>query len=226
MLESFKEVLTKDIELEKLKDVLESEIRLKEFLLHNVEIRNLVTSKKNQQKKSTHSNDSSLKSYDMGRFLQDYDDKLIDSLKNDHKELLFLYDQIIKNAKAKKFTLVSVHLETFKTLLTQHYHKADQKLYGYLELFIRHKHPKRQQAFDALSQEMKKISISIFYSLSETVEIKLSNDSYYCFMCSFTKLGKELNKRIHQEVTLLHNMYEESNITPQSFINDNAGQEM
>jgi len=212
MLGSVKESLTKDIEVEKLKGVLESEIRLKKFLLHEIGIKNLFSSSKKKAEVATHPNNNPSKSYDVSRFLQDYDKELIGSLQKDHKELLFLYDQIIKNTKAKKFKLVSVHLETFKKLLTQHYHKADQKLYRYLGLYIQHKYPSRQKAFSELSEEMKKISISIFYALSEVVEIELGDDSYYCFMCSFTRLGKALNTRIHREATLLHSMYEETNM--------------
>lgn len=210
MLGSVKDVLTKDLEVEKLKRVLESEVRLKEFLLHEVKVKNLFTNKKNKPKADDKINNKTLNEAAIKGLMQGYDKELVETLKTDHRELLFVYDQIIKNAKAKKFTLVNVHLETFKNLLTQHYHKADEKLYKHLELLIQHKYPKRQKAFNAINDEMKKISISIFYSLSETVEIELSNDTYYCFMCSFTKLGRQLRKRIHREVTLLHNMYEES----------------
>ena len=215
MLKSVKEVLISDIEVDRIKNFLEIELeveKMKSLLSTEIHLKeNLL----NGVKSSSHPNSKVLSAEAVKKQLKNYDANLIDSLQNDHTELLFVYDQVIKNAKAKKYTLVNVHLETFKKLLEQHYQKADKELYGYLELFIRYKYPKRQKAFDVLNKEMKQISISIFYYLSETVEIKLSNDTYYCFMCSFTKLGKQLNKRIDREVNLLHSMYKECNIAHQ-----------
>lgn len=229
MLESVKDMLTKDIELERvkgflemeieikrLKELLATEIKLKQFLLQEVDVKSLIPSVKNTDKKgkilgSVEGNENGNAVPKLIKdVLEDYDEGLIATLRNDHKELLFIYNEIIKNAEAKKFSLVRIHLGTFQGLLTQHYHKADEQLYTYLDAFISYKYPKRKAAFQLLNQEMKKISISIFYSLGESVEISLSEDTFYCFMCVFTRLGRQLNKRIHSEATLLLTMYEES----------------
>ena len=206
----FKGFLDLEVEIKRLKEMLATEIRLKEFLLQDVDVISLFPIQNKDEvsskKAANHATDPSL----VRGFIDSYDTELSGSLRNDHKELLFIYKEVIKNAEAKKFSLVSVHLETFQRLLTQHYHKADEHLYTYLDALVRCKYPKREKAFSLLNREMKKISISIFYSLSEAMEIQLSNDTYYCFMCSFTRLGKQLKKRINSESTLLLNMYEES----------------
>lgn len=223
MLESVRDMLTQDIELERVKNFLEmeieikrlkellaTEIKLKEFLLQEVDVKNLFPMNSSTKQTEDSNEPNQLDPEVLKGILAAYDEDLIAALRKDHKELLFVYHEAIKNAKARKFSLVSVHLETFQNLLTEHYHKADEQLYAYLDAFITHKYPRREKAFKFLNKEMKKISISIFYSLSESMDITLSEDTYYCFMCVFTRLGKQLNKRIHREETLLLNMYEES----------------
>ncbi len=226
MLDSVKEVLTQDIELDRVKNFLEmeieikrlkellaTEIKLKEFLLQEIDVKNLLPKTKESDEANSQTNEETHSDFSPSSLkgaVAIYDDELISALQKDHKELLFIYNEIIKNAKAGKYSLVSVHLETFQTLLTKHYHRADEHLYKYLEAFIAEKYPKRKKAFESLNKEMKKISIGIFYSLSESIDISLCDDTFYCFMCVFTKLGKQLNKRINREETLLLTMYEES----------------
>ena len=83
-------------------------------------------------------------------------------------------------------------------------------MYDYLEVLIRGRYPKRQRAYLLLSREAKETSMSIFYYLSKSTEINLNDDSYYCFMCAFSKLGVQLKKRIDCEKSLLFTMYEDS----------------
>ena len=203
MLGSVKDVLTKDIDLVEIKKILKKEVDVKGFLpTKNTD---------NDDSKKVEGKTKAINSVTINNILKKYDVELTNSLRNDHKELLFVYKEVIKNTEAKKFKLVKVHLETLQTMLNQHFQKVDDSLYTYLDAFIRYKYPERQKAFNSLRDDMNKMTSTIFTSLEESVEVQLCDDTFYCFMCSFSRLGKHLNKCIDREVTLLLKMYEEGN---------------
>lgn len=217
-----KEVLTKDIELNdvkdffemeielnKLKELLATEIKMKEFLLQEIDMHNLFSSRKEKFKKFekiTASSKLMLPVYDLG---------LIETLRKDHKEILFIYEELMENVKARKYPLVVVHLERFTVKITDYFAMADAELYSYLKIYIHLKFPKREKAFTELSLEMKNISLSIFYSISQSPNIPLSDATYRGFIEEFKLVGEQLYDRIDREKKVLFGMYEGSHIIRQ-----------
>ena len=89
--------------------------------------------------------------------------------------------------------------------------KTDIELYAYLRTYVQIKYPKREKAFTQLSLEMKNNSIEIFYIISQSPSIPMSEKTYNAFMKEFMAVGKLMNERINREKELLFKMYEQTN---------------
>ena len=239
MLSAVKDVLTKDIkdiavkdiknflemeiEIEKLKALLATEVKLKEFLLQEINVSDFVPRHNKAESTSDESTETeNIASDDVDKqnkagisnskiMLPSFDYALIEKLHTDHEELLFIYRELMKNARDRKYPLVAVHLERFTSRITEHYALADKDLYSYLKVYIQLKYPKRVKAFSELSLEMKNISLSIFFSVSQSPHIPLNEMNYEEFMDEFNQLGSLLRTRINREKQVLFKMYKESN---------------
>ena len=215
---NIKEFLEMEIEVKKLKQLLETEIKLKEFLIQEIDIKHLF---------SVHDQEKALKVVKIDnskqpqllekpvktakKLLPPFDYSLVDSLRKDHKEILFIYNEMMKYAAAKDYPKVTGRLELFSRKIREHYQKADVDLYAYLKCHIQQKYPKREKAFTELSLEMKNISIEIFFTISQSTNIPLNDKRYDGFIKEFTHLGEQLNKRIDREESVLFMMYKKCN---------------
>jgi len=210
-----KNILLMEIEIKKLKGLLETEVKLKEFLLKEINIKDLLPSS-NKEEKIIATDDvkeeglvseetQAEKQTEAKKLLPPYDYGLIESLRNDHKEICFIYDQLMKCAYDKKYMLVAEHLDNFSTRIRKHYQQADVELYSYLKCYIQQNYPKREKAFNELSLAMK-----IFYSISQSNNIPLSDETYDGFIEEFEALGINLKDRVEREEKVLFKMYEES----------------
>lgn len=226
MFDSVKEVLNKDlgsidvkkflemeVEINKLKDLLETEVKLKEFLLQEVDVKRLMpaNTKTPVKQYDRRSDDKRSISIDTpSSMLPTYDLGLIETLQKDHRELLFIYAGIMTNAESKKYKLVAEQLELFSARFTEYFQVADKGLYGYLKIYISQKYPKRKKAFSALNLEMKNHYISIFYTLNQSQNVPFNEKSYSGFLHEFNLLGEQLRTRIEREESVLFKMYKES----------------
>ena len=230
MLSSVKEILTREvnikeflemeIEVKRLKELLETEIKLKEFLVQEIDIRSLLSSKgqKNAAKivkidaiKDAEGILAQAAAKPVKKLLPPFDYSLIDSLRKDHKEILFVYNEMMKYAEAKDYPKVSGRLELFSRKIREHYQKADVDLYAYLKCHIQQKYPKRDKAFTELSLQMKNISIEIFFTISQSTNIPINDKNYDGFMRELSQLGEQLNMRIDREESVLFMMYKKCN---------------
>jgi len=232
MLEAVKETLTKEvdvkeflemeIELTKLKELLATEIKIKEFLVQEIDLKNLMPVANtddeeselklvNQQAVQQLDEDTEkLKAPPKKRELPAYDLSLINNLTEEHRELRFIYDELMRYAVDHDYEKAANRLEQLNTTIRDHYRRADTDLYAYLKTYIQIKHPKREKAFTQLSLEMKNISIEIFYTISQSPNLPLKKETHRAFMKEFIHFGKLMNERIIRETRVLFKMYEET----------------
>lgn len=237
MLKSVKNILTKEvdikeflameIELTKLKKLLATEVQLKKFLVQEIDLSSLFSSKSQKILEATDdytqgvsdiSPNASLPATEPPkhlqrpkRYLPSYDYTLIDTLHDDHKKMRFVYNRLMSLAIEKDYTKVAKQLEVFTGDIRKHYQKADVNLYAYLKIYIKIKYPRREKSFALLSLDMKNISIEIFYTISQSPNIPLTEKTYTAFMKEFVTVGKLMNERINREKELLLKMYQETN---------------
>ena len=222
-----KEFLEMEIELTKVKELLETEIKLKEFLVQEIDLKNLLANKHDPvnliedhnaleekavktQDSSKEKSDSEIKTTPVKKQLPAFDYTLIDSLHDENKKNRFVYNELMRFAVDKDYPKVAGRLEILNSQIRNHYQKADAELYAYLKTYIHIKFPKREKAFTQLSLEMKNISIEIFYTISQSPNIPLSDKTHSGFMKEFIRLGELLNERVHREESVLYKMYEQT----------------
>jgi len=226
-MESVKEVLTKDIELgkllemeaeiNKLKKLLATEVKLKEFLVQEIDIKKMFFNSSKEVPEMDSEKDSEIKikpqtEVEVKRVIKlpPYDNTLIDTLRKEHTGILFIYKELMRYAENRNYSQVEQRLMQFSTVMKEHYAFADKELYSYLKCFIQIKYPKREKAFNELSLEMKNISIEAFFSVTQSPNIPLRDDTYDNFISEFMHLGEQIKKRIEREESVLFKMYEES----------------
>lgn len=215
---SVKEVLTKDIEfgnllemedeIKKLKSLLATEVKLKEFLVQEVDIKKMFSTEERMRIKSeVEPQDVETKTIK----LPPYNGALVETLQKEQKGILFIYKELMSNAKDRNYAQVEQRLIQFSTVLKTHYAYADKELYAYLKCYIHNRFPKREKAFNELSLEMKNISIEAFFSLTQSPNIPLNDDTYENFINEFILLGDQIKNRVQREETVLFEMYKQSN---------------
>lgn len=218
-----KEFLAQEIEIKRLKELLATEIKLKEFLIQEIDIKTMFTSKEKaeiEQKDDVVENTTEARSDQTQKEtaktkqkikLPPYDYSLLETLKKEQEEFLFVHSEIMKFAEAKQYSSVMGRLEYLSTMLKAHFQRSDKELYSYLRTFIQQRYPKREKAFTELCLEMKNISIEVFFTLTQSPNIPVNDNTVEAFVKEFDRLGTLLDQRIHREETVLFVMYEESN---------------
>lgn len=222
-----KEFLEMEIELTKLKKVLATEVKLKEFLIQEIDLSSLLSSNTtvstdsdrvlDEESAELNINDRRAKGrrktdkVNPTKDLTAYDYGLIQLLSEEHKEIRFIFNRVMSYAVEKKYENATIQLDIFNKEIRDHYKKADIELYAYLKTYVQIKYPKREKAFTQLSLEMKNLSIEIFYIISQSPNLPLSDKTHDGFIKEFITLGKLLNERIHREENLLFKMYEQTN---------------
>jgi len=231
-----KKFLEMEIELTKLKQLLLTEIKLKEFLVQEIDLTSFLYKKSptDSINESISSDETTIgetgvssnskpsvevitdatelqSSVKEKRDLPAYDYTLIDSLHEEHKEIRFIYNRLMSFTIDKDYEKVANQLEAFNGEIRQHYQKSDTNLYAYIKTYVQIKYPQREKAFAQLSLEMKNNSIEIFYIISQSPNIPLTEKTYDAFMKEFLAVGKLMNERINREKELLFKMYEQTN---------------
>ena len=235
-----KEFLEMEVELTNLKQLLSTEIKLKEFLVQEIDLKSFLSNKSPADSEiESKSSDKFVDEISIGemdfssdlepsvevitdatelpsqkkvkRDLPAHDYSLIDTLNEEHKKIRFVYNRLMSFTIEKDYSKVAGQLEIFNGEIREHYQKADTNLYAYLKTYVQIKYPQREKAFAQLNLEMKNISIEIFYIISQSPNIPLTEKTYNAFMKEFMAVGKLMNERINQEKSLLFKMYEQTN---------------
>jgi len=139
-----------------------------------------------------------------------YDTGLIDALKNDHQELLELFNKVLESAKNNEFSTLQFGLVEFATSFTTHIKKEDEQLYNYLKILASNKSDLEQKIVSEFASEMKNISISIFSIISQSPHIPVDIDNIDAFIYEFEKIGGLLKDRIEREEKVLYPIYKKN----------------
>ena len=234
-----KDFLAMEIELNKVKELLATEVKLKEFLVQEIDLGRLLKGDSAEKSKTNAADEGVSSDVSNGmetidihqevdtepqfkyqkrdekvkRDLPVYDYTLIETMHAEHKRLRYVFNQIMAFAIEKEYKKVAGQLEIFNSEIREHYQKADIGLYSYLKTYIQIKYPKREKAFTQLSLEMKNLSIEIYYTISQSPNIPMTEKTYEGFMQEFIGVGKLLNERILREESVLFDMYQQTNAT-------------
>ena len=210
-----KDFLEMEIELKKLKKLLLTEIKIKEFLLKEIRLKDLLPDIKVTIPADPKETEEAIEATpelaeteeEANTRCLSYDVSLVEQLRRDHEDLRFIYKEIIKSSKAEKFALVAVHVDTFTKLALRHYATADETLYPFLREHIVRQYPSHKKAVELLTLEMKDISVSIIYSLTQIAKIPVNEIIISCLTKEFVRIGEQLINRIDREERILFPLY-------------------
>ena len=217
MLETVNVILEMDFEIKNLKELLNTEIKLKELMAKEIEdlknrFNNKVSSEihsNNKEQFKAGNNVTQINKNQTNR-IPVYEFTLIDTLRNHQKDIMIIYNEMMVCAENKEYSRLTHLFEQLSEQIKEHYQYADKELYAYLKSFILQKYPKRERAFTELCYEMKNIALQILSAVSQKPDIPANDVNHKCLIENFVLLGERLNRRIHREESVLFVMYEES----------------
>jgi len=153
-------------------------------------------------------NDSSKKGKNTTETSPEYDNKLVSSLHDDHRQIIKLYNLILTSAKNKDYTNVQCLLVDFATSLAHHLQIEDKQLYGFLKLLAGKKSKLEHKIIADFSSEMKDIAISVFSSINQSPNIPVNDANVDDFIEEFSEIGLILQDRMQREENILYPIYE------------------
>lgn len=135
-----------------------------------------------------------------------YDPALVDTLKQEHQQLLGIYTAISEAFRANDYDTVSARLNQFRTALQAHLLTENVRLYIYLD---------RQLAGDEVNsdlirgfrREMDAIGKTALNFLKKYDAIGVDTDLAAAFARDFDAIGKVLVDRIEREEATLYPLY-------------------
>jgi len=139
-----------------------------------------------------------------------FDPDLVKDLENDHQEILLEYQDVLQCAENRDFEELPKQLETFSSKLINHIRKEDEELYLYMKSLASYNGSIEEKVCGEFVAEMKKITISMFYTLSQSPNVPVNDQNVEQFIEEFKGLGKELQDRIIREERIIYPMYENS----------------
>ncbi len=134
-----------------------------------------------------------------------YNNNLIQTLINEHRELVKEFTKIAKTAQNKKYKTLKQYLKAFKVNLEIHNYSEKIQLYTYLKNY--YKDMEDEDFIDEMSRSAEEIYKDVFSFLKkyETVEF---NDQYLgLFKSELNAIGKILQSRIEIEESELYPLY-------------------
>ncbi len=134
-----------------------------------------------------------------------YNNNLIQTLINEHRDLVKEFTKIAKIAQNKKYKTLKQYLKAFKVNLEIHNYSEKIQLYTYLKNY--YKDMEDEDFIDEMSKSAEEIYKNVFSFLKkyETVEF---NDQYLgLFKSELNAIGKILQSRIEIEESELYPLY-------------------
>lgn len=147
---------------------------------------------------------------------KNYNQTLIESLKEENKELLVRYSIIMKHARSGEYEYLPSLLNEYTLLLIGHIHKEDAELNYYLDTcfkkgILEGHLSKALESYDDFRYEMKEKTIEIEYLVNHSKYIPVTSRTVYGFLAEFKEIGDILIKRIYNEETILYPLYLDMN---------------
>ena len=214
-LSSVKEALLKEIDIPKLKESLVDDIKksllkeidvssIKDVLTKDLHVKDMVSDKTEQVDETILLEPSSPKID-----LPAYRYGLTESFIEDHKELMSIYDVILKNAKNKEYTTLPMMLSNFSKKCLSHFNE-EEELYVFMKALASSRSDIEKKVATEFTIEMKNLSVSLFSVLNQSHYIPVTDNSVDGFIKEFEELGGILQERITREEKILYVMYENS----------------
>lgn len=139
-----------------------------------------------------------------------FDHSLIARLELEHQTILLKYNEIIQLAESKNYVQLSNRFEEFSSELISHIRMEDDELYLYMKNLASYNGSIEEKVCGEFISEMKKITISMFYILSQSPNIPVNDGNVEAFIGEFKGLGEVLQDRILREEKIIYPMYENS----------------
>lgn len=204
LISDIKELLLKDIDIAEIKNILLSEIDVKDLFFDR--------RKSNRMKKIIASQspaDTVTEDKNKSKDLAETRESLTETLKDDHQEILFLYDRIMEKSRDKSYKTLPVLLARLSTKCLYHFNNEEQ-LYSDMRKMTNQRSEFEKRVAAEFNQEMNNLSLSISSTLREGNNIPVNDDTVDKFISEFSVLGEKLNKIIKREEIILFPMYEKN----------------
>ena len=138
----------------------------------------------------------------------DYNDNLINMLKNDHQTLFELYGDIQKQfEKDNDFEKMKICINDFKLALEIHLMVEDTQLYGYIKR-TNENNVMISEFIDDVQHEMESIATEAMIFIKKYTDHKLYDENLDNFLEDLGGIGTVLTKRIEMEEKRLYTLYQ------------------
>lgn len=144
------------------------------------------------------------------RFLPANDRSFIGALKCNHKEIIFLYKQVLETARNRDYLALKLMLGEFTAFHTNHTQMEDEMLNRYQKTLASKKSSIERRIVANFSSEMKNISNSICSTVHQSSNIPFNDKNIDAFIKGFSQMGFILRDLIDREERVLYPIYENS----------------
>ena len=224
--EAIKELLLSEIDISKLKESLVADIKqtllkeidmsgIKETLTKDITFKKNVSDLENEgtgKESRVKIDDNKIeKEAEASKKLDlpAYKYKFTETLIEEHKELLSIYESIMHSAREKEFTMMPMMLSKFSKMCHSHF-TEEEELYTFVKSLAGSRSEIEKKVATEFSVEMKNLSVSLFTTLNQSSFIPVTDNSVSGFIKEFGEIGTILQERIGREEKILFPMYENS----------------
>jgi regulator of sigma D len=210
LINDLKETLLQEIDISGLKEALTKEIIIKDLFAGGNKLKidtynqnqseNKSIDEKVQEKEIVETKKIDLPAYKYG---------LTDSFKNDHQEILSIFEIIMHLAKEKEYATLPLMLSKFSKKCIEHF-AEEEELYAYMKALAGNRSEIERKVANEFSKDMKNLSISLFSILNQSNNIPVTDDTVDGFIQELAELGDILQERIRREEKILYPLYENS----------------
>ncbi len=199
-----KQTLLKEIDMSSIKETLTKEITFKKESsgLRESDKKTRIDDTDNQNK----SNSKEItKKFNLPAYKYGFTETLIE----EHKEILSIYENIMHSAKEKEFTMMPMMLSKFSKMCLGHFNE-EEELYSFMKGLAGNRSEIEKKVATEFSVEMKNLSVSLFTTLNQSSFIPVTDNNVGGFMKEFEEVGTILQERIGREEKILFPLYENS----------------
>jgi len=131
---------------------------------------------------------------------------LVDTLQDDHKELLNMYTDVLNDAQSNKLQDISNKLKKFKDDFGSHLNTENTKFYGYLEQQLE-PNSSESKEMRSFRRNMRNIETNVNKFLNYWIDNGVTQESLHTFLEESGQIGDALVQRISEEEQKLYPIY-------------------
>ena len=143
----------------------------------------------------------------LGRRAPSYDSRLIDSLKQDHADLVDLFGQIGLRVDARRYHEIPAMLVAFKTRLESHLIAENVRFYNYVEISL-NDDVEDFNLMRSFRREMNVIARGVVDWVKKYQTSGVDETSRAAFLSDYQAIGALLTQRIEREEHSLYPLYQ------------------